>query len=1144
MTNSKYIPALALSLVLVSCLQTQEFVQDIFVYEPHGTQVTVAQLRQLAPDSKIEDDIYVQGTVTSSDASGNWSQKVVFQDETAGISILADLGSSNQLFPTGCKVSVQCKGMVLADVNGIICLAASVSGEGLQKIATAIDNRRVRDSMFSIGEGEKLTPAPVSLSELDASARYKDDCLVVLEDVFFQTSDLPFSNEGGSSEQYRTVYDADGNTILLCTSDGATMAGSRLPSGKGSITGILNYPNGTPSIMVRGLDDLSFNSSESVVINDPDDRLSDIFISEYYASQGCVYIEIFNAGENTVNLSDYSIARDNMSDGNFATSIQLPEHQLGPFGMAVFFNSAAAEKFEAVPSADWDALRTNYSELSLDALELDGNAQIALLHEDEIADILSTTNKFDWAAEKTLVRRPGIKGHSKPSDYTRADAGWITKVSGNAHNLGNHRFFDTDPDFDNPAKVEPVSILSLRSRPAGTVSEHISITGRVTSVRESGNVLAERLFMQDESNRGICVSFRKGQQHLYNPGDEVTINLYGASVKDENGLCVIDGCFVSRSFLTDSPNLMPEPIEASVAQLANLQSMYVYIKDVQADDSELGNSWSSHSILSCDLFGNQFYVYTLESADFASEQVSEKSGSMAGIATVVADGYALMPRNPSDLSSLDQSRFVPIVAEQVSVASLEGIPDGTVSDEIRVTVSVISDNRGGNMPGNRIFVQDETGGFLLQLPDGSGPFDFGQTLIVVLKGASIDRTSAFVVTPPASTSVVKIGAPDPSFQSVEITPSQISDNLYKLVTISSVEADEAYRMSTFKGVVKFNAKGISKSINVVTEDTAEWYGAYLPLATGSITGLIAPDGNNYVLYPRFKSDLAGLPSRGTRLNGEKVVYFVPSTDPSADLIISEVVMGDLDANGVLLSTVARNKCNSKFIELFNPTGEDLPLENYRVACIKYNNSVNRSDITYWQFPSGLLLNPGRTVVFKYLSCAMGSSTTSFMTNTLWPSGYTADSGITSGVTIDTDAVPGVILVLDARDYDKNIANSTKAFPSFDGNDILVVQKTSDGGTNWTEIDRLFSLPTADGTFAGKVTYPFLSGYMRKAGKLGVTSNVTDALSSDYTTLNSSKRNANDFDSVQCNPVGGGAANWTPTALGDVNDLGVHTFSIE
>lgn len=40
-----------------------------------------------------------------------------------------------------------------------------------------------------------------------------------------------------------------------------------------------------------------------------------------------------------------------------------------------------------------------------------------------------------------------------------------------------------------------------------------------------------------------------------------------------------------------------------------------------------------------------------------------------------------------------------------------------------------------------------------------------------------------------------------------------------------------------------------------------------------------------------------------------------------------------------------------------------------------------------------------------------------------------------------------------------------------------------------------------------------------------------------------KRNRNDFESVQCNPVSGGDANWIAGSIGDVDDLGVHSFSI-
>ena len=1140
--NIKSLIAGAAMLLVVSCLQEEKFVQEVFVYEPTGRQETIAQFRSRSPDVLITDDIYIQGYVTSTDAGGNYSGQIYFQDETGGVSIVADLGSSNQMFPLGQKVSVQCKGVVLAEIKGVLQIASAVKGEGLAKESVSIDNRTARMTIFAVEGNKMVEPKEMTLSEISAASGTGDCCLVKVKDVFFQTSALPFANEGGSSEQLRTLYDNSGRSILLCTSDGATIAGSKLPSGKGSVTGVLTYPSGKPVIMLRSIDDIAFSPSSDTVINDPEDVESDLLISEYYSNKGALYIEVFNVGKTPVDLGGYALAADTDSDGNFTRTVTLDQKQLGPFGMAVYSNSAASA---VVPpaSAGWDPLRTNYSSVSLDPLSQDGDCQIALLKDGKVVDILSTTGKSGWAADKTLIRRIGIKGHPKDSDFTRADAGWITKIGGYAYNLGAHRFFETDPDFDMPAAPVAKTILELRDMPAGVIDRPVVITGRVTSDRTGGNVKPNRLFMQDDSNRGICVSFKEGQEHQYNPGDEISVELYGSEFASENGLAVVRDCFVGRSRLTGAANEMPAAIEASVSQISNLQSMYIYIKDVQVSSAEIGKTYGQGQIHSEDLFANGYWIQTESSASFAGSAVATASGDMAGIAGVDGDKLLLLPRSASDLAGLTLSRFEPIVAEEVAVSTLKSKAEGIITDDIRVTVSVTTDNASGNMPSNNIFVQDANTGFRLQLP-AANSYEFGQTLIVVLKNATLSKANGLQVTPAAPTSVVAIGAPDPSIQPVSIKPSALADNLCRLVTVSDVEVDEAARLSKFDGTIRFNAKGVSDPVNVVTEATAAWKGSYIPTAKGSITGLLARDGDAYVLYPRKAEDLAGLPDEGTRINGEKVVYFVPSTDPKADLFVSQTVFGDLDANGVPLASVARNKCNSKFVEVFNPTGTDADLHNYRVACIKYNNSVNRSTITYYQFPEGKALKPGHTLVFKYISCALGSSTTTKMTNTLWPEGYTGDSALNSGVTVDETAVPGVMLFLDARDYSVTIANATKSFASFDGNDILVIQKTADDGATWTEIDRVFSLPTADGTIGGKVSYPFLSGYMRKPGVLGVTGNVTDVQNADYTALNTSKRNVNDFESVQCNPTSGGAANWVTVPLCDVSDLGIHTFSVK
>lgn len=1130
---------------LTSCLEVEKFVQEVFVYTPSGRKADIAELKGLPPDAAVGEEIYVQGVVTSSDAAGNYAQKIVFQDQTGGISVVADLSAANELFPVGQRISVQCRGMVVADVGGVRQLCASVSGEGLQKLAAAIDNRTARATLFAVEGGASVEPEPLRLEALDASRRAHEDCLVMLQEVFFQTSDLPFANEGGSSEQYRTLYDSDGHTALLCTSDGATMAGEKLPAGKGTVTGILSYPNGTPVVMVRTTDDLAFDPSGDCEVNDPEDIESAVILSEYYASGDAYYIEVFNTGSETVDLGAYSLARDHQSDGVFDVTLPLDAKLLGPFGMAVYCNEAAAQRVvkTTTADADWDPLRTNYSSIRLDALALDGNSQVALVRNGAVADLLSTTNKYGWAARKTLIRRPHIRAHSKASDFTRADAGWITKVSDYAYNLGNHRFSENDPDFDAPAAVVPLPILEVRAMEEGPVTASVSVTGRVTSDRAAGNVAANRLYMQDASNRGICIAFREGQHHTYDAGDEVTVELYGAQIADEGGLAVVKDCVVARSRRTDAPNRMPEPVEASVSQLANLQSMYVTIKDVQVSESALSSLYGDGAVRSEDLFANEFYLSTRVEAAFAGERVAQLSGSVCGIAGVDEDRLLVMPRNADDLARLDEARFAPIVAAPVAVAALREYPAGTIADDVRVTVTVASDNSAGNMPSDRIFVQDDADGFQLQLAAGNS-YAFGQTLVVVLKGAALSNSDGLLVTPASAQSVVAIGAPDPSLQPVQIRPREIPDNLCRLVTVTEMQVDEACRLGKFDGAIRFNAKGFAGAIEVVTRPTAAWRGAYIPTASGAVTGLLARSGEGYVLYPRTASDLDGLPTRGTRHDGERVVYFVPSTDPAADLFISETVMGDLDANGALLSSVARNKCNAKFVELYNPTPRDLVLSDYRVACIKYNNGVARSDIAYYRFPEGVVLTPGRTVVFKYVSSALGTGSAAFMTNTLWPKGYTADVALRSGVTVDGGAVPGVILCLDARDYAKNIANSTQAFPAFDGNDILVVQKTADGGATWTEIDRLFSLPTADGTFAGKVSYPFLKGYQRKPGKLGLPGNVVDVQDAAYTAKASNNRNENDFSSTQCNPVTAGAANWTAMSLGDTSDLGVHTFSVE
>lgn len=551
----KHLIILLLGIFFFSCEKLEPYKEPVFVYEPVGRAITVAQLKQLPVDALIEEELYVQGTVTSSDAEGNFARQILFQDGADGMLANIDMATYNKEYPYGKSISVQLKGLFLAQINGVLQLASGVSGSGIFKVARAIDNRTVRSHFFAYGDAPACTPQKLTLSQLDAQSRTAENMLVELDGLFFQTTALPFANAGGSSSQNRTLYNTDGLSLLLSTNDASTMAAEMLTKGSGSVTGILSYPNGRAQIVVKSIDDIRFDPSVQPEVSDPEDRVSKLIISEYFSSLGKSYIELYNCGNTAINMGEYSLSTDTQSDGVFSSKVDLENQMIAPQGVVLYKTSAS----NAIPWVDtepaaWQPLRTNYSCVRLDALQLDGNSQIALMKGSEVADILATTGKSDWAHEVTLIRRTNIEAHSKSSDFTRADAGWITKVGGYSFNLGHHRFFDTDPDLDAPTVSVVKSILNVRSMESGKITEAIKIVGVVTSDRESGNVAPNRLYMQDASNRGLCVAFREGQQHLYNAGDEVAVELYGASLVSENGLYVITDASVSRSVKTDKPN--------------------------------------------------------------------------------------------------------------------------------------------------------------------------------------------------------------------------------------------------------------------------------------------------------------------------------------------------------------------------------------------------------------------------------------------------------------------------------------------------------------------------------------------------------------------------------------------------------------
>ena len=68
----------------------------------------------LGEDNIGAEDMYIKGTVTADDDSGNFFKTVVFQDASGALSIIPDRNELNAEFPEGNTVFVKLNGLTLA----------------------------------------------------------------------------------------------------------------------------------------------------------------------------------------------------------------------------------------------------------------------------------------------------------------------------------------------------------------------------------------------------------------------------------------------------------------------------------------------------------------------------------------------------------------------------------------------------------------------------------------------------------------------------------------------------------------------------------------------------------------------------------------------------------------------------------------------------------------------------------------------------------------------------------------------------------------------------------------------------------------------------------------------------------------------
>ena len=239
--------SLLMTLWLVACREPNPL-----EYEPevHPERVSVAYLKSLYRTAPVRVDraLRIEGRIVANDFNGNLHNELCVADSTGGIIVRLDADRLYRRFAKGAKVAVRCNGLWLGSSGGTIELGAAPTGEyEVDPIPT--DDIGLYLSTDSINQ---IKVAARSLTIAECVPEYVST-LVRVEGVQFVDEELPLgwcdtvidslTGEPITVATVRHLVDPRGDTIDVYTSPYADFARSPLPSGSGSIEGLLGYFN-------------------------------------------------------------------------------------------------------------------------------------------------------------------------------------------------------------------------------------------------------------------------------------------------------------------------------------------------------------------------------------------------------------------------------------------------------------------------------------------------------------------------------------------------------------------------------------------------------------------------------------------------------------------------------------------------------------------------------------------------------------------------------------------------------------------------------------------------------------------------------------------------------------------------------------
>ena len=272
----KILYSVVVAIVMIACQKypEPEYVVPTYELKEYQTLISIEDLKARhtlgGTPTAVSDDVVIRGIVVADDESGNIYKSIYIQDETGGVNLAIDQVNMYNIMPVGQEVFVEMKGLFIGDYNNGYQVGDTVTDPqyGLEMARYNWANELYRDSLgnysckhiYTNGKPDKSkVPAPIVIESSNAITSDMYCSLVTLKNIRFtdpkvETGLLPWSIKEQTIN--RTAEFADGSTIVVRTSGYSNFYADFIPTGVGSITGILSIFGSTKQFYIRDRNDI------------------------------------------------------------------------------------------------------------------------------------------------------------------------------------------------------------------------------------------------------------------------------------------------------------------------------------------------------------------------------------------------------------------------------------------------------------------------------------------------------------------------------------------------------------------------------------------------------------------------------------------------------------------------------------------------------------------------------------------------------------------------------------------------------------------------------------------------------------------------------------------------------------------------